>query len=140
MSWAGTVKRTLAFESLRPVTKYGHETIDGTDFLYDTHEVRGGYNAAFELLPFRKEGYGMAVPSRWLFPDVFVMSYSGFALPAHDENLSGDAEQDDHLYYQGATRGVDLLTYGTSPENALRKMRLAIRNNPTVKAILSNRR
>lgn len=140
MSWAGTVKRVLAFESLRPVTKYGHDTVEGMDFLYDTHEVRGGFNAAYELLPFRKEGYGTAVPSRWLFPDVFVMSYSGFCLPAHDENLSGDAGQDDHLYYQGPTRGVDLLTYGATPEDAVRKMRLAIRNNSAVKAILAGRR
>lgn len=140
LSWTHTVQKVVAIKSLRAVAKQGHDTVDGNDFAYDMRLVRGGFNAACEVLPFRRQGYRTAVSPRWLGTDAFLLPYSGFARTFRDENFSGDAARDDQLYYRGTVRGVDLLTYGNTTGEALETMRHTIRTSHLVKMLLGLRR
>ena len=140
MSWAHTVQRVVAIKSLGAITKQGRDTVDGNDFVYDIHLVDGGYNAACEILPFRKEGYNTEASPRWLGTDAFLLPYSGFVRASRGASISGDATRDDQLYYRGTVRGIDLLAYGSSNGEALAAMRHTIRTSHLVKMLLGLRR
>ena len=114
----------LAFKAGPLLETYKSITFNETEFVYDVHKVKDGINVSVEILPWSIEPSNVSIIPHWLNPNVFLMPYSGFCFPLKssnpNENYQPDAGQDDHLFYQGEEiRGIELLVFGNTKEEAL---------------------
>ena len=114
----------IAFKAGPLVETYKTITLGDTRFVYDVHKVRDGINVSVEILPWQIEPIVVSATPHWINRNVFLMPYTGFCFPLKssdpNENYQPDAGQDDHLFYQGKeTRGVELLVFGGTKEEAL---------------------
>ncbi|MGI0091452.1 MAG: SET domain-containing protein [Nitrososphaerales archaeon] len=121
-------EQVVAFKAGALLESYGKISANDLTFSYDVHEVDNGVNVSVDIVPWRPEPLSIAIVPRWIDSNLLLMPYSGFCFPRRsfdmNENCQFDAGNDDHLFYQGSEiRGVELLAFGKTKEEALQSAR-----------------
>lgn len=121
----------IAFKAGTLLERFGNMDVNGQSFSYDAHKVGNGVNVSVEIMSWGIEPLDIKIETKWLDSNVYLIPYSGFCFPRKSddatENYQFESDSDDHLFYQGKeVRGIELLAFGRTKEEALERARTAL--------------
>ena len=123
--------QVIAFKAGTLLESFGNMDANGQSFPYDAHEVSNGVNVSVEIMSWRIEPLDIKIEPKLLDSNVYLIPYSGFCFPRKSndvtENYQFESGSDDHLFYQGKeVRGIELLAFGKTKEEAIERARAAL--------------
>ena len=123
--------QVIAFKAGTLLERFGNMDANGQSFPYDVHKVGNGVNVSVEIMSWGIEPLDIKIAPKRLDSNVYLIPYSGFCFPRKSddatENYQPESGSDDHLFYQGKeVRGIELLAFGRTKEEALERARAAL--------------
>lgn len=137
-AYESNFEHVVAFKAGPILERYGKMEANGQIFPYDVHKVANGVNVSVEIMSWQIEPLFLTLVPQWIDSNSYLIPYSGFCFPGHsadlNENYQHDCGADDHLFYQGKeVRGIELLAFGRTKEEALQRARAALLNEKVQK-------
>ena len=123
--------QVIAFKAGTLLERFGNMDANGQSFPYDAHQVSNGVNVSVEIMPWRLEPVDIEIKPARLDSNAYLIPYSGFCFSRKSddvsENYQFESGSDDHLFYQGKeVRGIELLAFGKTKEEAIDRARAAL--------------